>query len=120
MVNLAIIVGNLGKDPELKYLESGQAVCNFSVATSEKWKDKDGNGQQRTEWHRINVWGKQAEACGKYLKKGSKVYLEGKIKTREWEKDGQKHYATEIHALDVKFLSEKAVADDGGGVPNDL
>jgi single-strand DNA-binding protein len=96
-VNKVILIGNLGKDPEVRYTAGGDAVANFSVATSEAWKDKNsGEMQERTEWHRIVVWGKIGEACGKYLHKGSKVYVEGQLRTRSWDQDGQKRYATEV------------------------
>ncbi len=105
-VNRATIVGRLGNDPEVKTTPSGQQVANFSVATSESWKGGDGGRQERTEWHRIVVWGKLAELCGKYLTKGRQVYLEGRIQTRSWEdKQGQKRYTTEIVAREVQFLS---------------
>ena len=114
-VNKAIILGNLGKDPEVKFTTSGQAVCNFSVATNEKWTDKKtGQAQERTEWHRCVVWGKSAENCGQYLKKGSSVFIEGRIQTREYEKDGQKRYTTEIVADRVTFLGGK-----GSGAQNE-
>jgi single-strand DNA-binding protein len=115
-VNKVILVGNLGKDPELKYINSGQAVANFSLATNEKWKDKDGNNQEKTEWHNIVVWKKQAENCAQFLKKGRSVYIEGKIQTREWEKDGEKKYMTEIVAHHVQFLGGKDDADDGAPI----
>jgi single-strand DNA-binding protein len=110
-VNKAIIVGNLGKDPELNSA-GGQAVANFSVATSEKYTDKTGENREKTEWHRIVVWGKLAEVCSKYLRKGSPVYIEGKIQTRSWEKEGVKQYTTEIVALSVQFLSNKGSSND--------
>ena len=111
-VNKAILIGNLGKDPELRFTPGGQAVANFSVATNEKWTDKAGVKQEKTEWHRIVAWGKTAELCGEYLKKGREVYIEGKIQTREWNnKDGVKQYTTEIVAQNVTFLSGKS---DGG------
>jgi len=120
MVNKVILVGNLGRDPELKHLPSGQAICQFSIATSESYTDKGGQKQEKTEWHRIVVWEKLAEVCGKYLGKGSKVYVEGKLQTREYEKDGQKHYQTEIVAREVKFLSEKkAGAPAAAAAPDD-
>ena len=104
-VNKAIIVGHLGQDPELKHTAGGASVVNFSVATSENWTDKQGQKQEKTEWHRIVVWGKQAEICERYLSKGRQVYLEGRIQTRSWEDDkGQKRYMTEINANVVKFL----------------
>lgn len=101
-LNKAIIIGHLGKDPELRPVGEGN-VCNFSVATSEKYKDKE-----TTEWHRVVVWGKLADVCGKHLAKGSQVCVEGKIQTRTWEKDGVKQYSTEIVASDVRFLSKSA------------
>ena len=108
MVNKVIILGRLGVDPEVKYTDNGSVVCNFSLATSEKWTDKDGQKKESTEWHRVVVWGKQGENCMEFLKKGSQVYLEGKIKTREWEnKEGNKVYTTEIIANNVRFLSPK-------------
>jgi single-strand DNA-binding protein len=108
-VNKAIIVGNLGKDPEIRYTASGQPVANFSVATSERWNDKtSGQAQEKTEWHRIVVWGKQAESCNTYLKKGRPVYVEGRLQTREWtNKEGQKQYITEVVADRVVFLGTK-------------
>ncbi len=108
-VNKAILVGNLGHDPELRYTQGGTAVVNFSVATNEKWKDKDGNDQERTEWHRIVVWGRSAENCAQCLQKGSSVYIEGQLQTREWEdKDGNKRTTTEINARSVQFLSPRS------------
>lgn len=104
-VNKAIIIGNLGRNPEVRFTQSGQPVCNFTVATNERWTDKSGQLQERTEWHRIVVWGKQAEHCGQYLTKGRSVYVEGRIQTREWQdKDGKKNYTTEIVATNVTFL----------------
>lgn len=103
-VNKVIIVGRLGVDPELKTLSSGQNVCRLSVATSENWTGKDGQKQERTEWHRVVVWGRQAENCGKHLSKGRQVYIEGRLQTRQWEDQGQKKYSTEIVANTVQFL----------------
>lgn len=105
-VNKAIIVGNLGRDPEIRYTPSGVPVASFSVATSDEWKDKDtGAKQERTEWHRIVAWRGLAEVCGKYLRKGSQVYIEGKIQTRTWEdKDGVQRYTTEIMAQNMQML----------------
>ena len=115
-VNKVIIVGNLGADPELRYTQGGQAVANFRVATNEKWTNKEGEGQERTEWHRIVVWGRQAENCEKYLSKGRQVYVEGRLQTREWEdRDGNKRYTTEIVAQNVQFLSGGAGPGGGGG-----
>ncbi|HLB59378.1 MAG TPA: single-stranded DNA-binding protein [Bdellovibrionota bacterium] len=104
-VNKVIVVGNLGTDPEVRFTPSGAAVANFSVATSENWKDKSGQKQERTEWHRIVVWGKLAELCGEYLSKGRQVYVEGRLQTRNWEdKEGSKRYTTEVIAQTVQFL----------------
>ncbi len=113
-VNKAILVGNLGRDPELRYTQGGQAVANFSLATSESFNDKSGQRQERTEWHRIVVWGKVAENCAQYLAKGRTVYVEGRIQTREWEnKEGQKQRTTEIVAQTVQFLG--GPRGEGGG-----
>lgn len=111
-VNKVILVGNLGKDPETKYLPSGDAVTNFSLATTESWKDKStGDKQERTEWHRISAFGKLAEICGEYLKKGSAVYIEGSIHTRKWQdKEGQDRYSTEIKADRMQMLGGKRQA----------
>lgn len=108
-VNKAIIVGTLGKDPELKYMANGNAIANLSVATSEKWKDKNsGQQQEKTEWHRVSMFGAVAEIAGKYLTKGSQVYLEGKIQTRKWQdKDGQDRYSTEVIASEMQMLGGK-------------
>ena len=120
-VNKAIIVGNLGRDPEVRYLPSGQSVANFSVATSESFNDKSGNRQERTDWHNIVVYGKQAELCGQYLKKGRQVYVEGRISYREYEaKDGSgKRKVTDIVAMRVQFLGGRGgdgdFAGSGGG-----
>lgn len=104
-VNKVILVGRLGADPELKTLGSGQAVANFNLATSESWVDKEGQKQEKTEWHRIVVWGKLAEICRQHLSKGRQVYVEGRLQTRSWEdQQGQKRYTTEITANTVQFL----------------
>ena len=104
-VNKVILVGNLGADPDMRYTPSGQGVCELRVATSESWNDKNGQRQERTEWHRIVVWGKRAEVCSKYLAKGRQVFVEGRIQTRTYDdKDGNKRYITEIIANDVQFL----------------
>lgn len=104
-LNKVILIGNLGADPEKKYTGTGQAVCNFRIATSARWTDKQGNKQERTEWHRIVVYGPQAENCEKYLSKGRPVCVEGEIRTRSWDdKDGVKKYMTEIIAQRVQFL----------------
>ena len=104
-VNKVILVGNLGGDPEIRFLPSGQPVANFNIATTERWTGKDGSPGERTEWHRIVVFGKQAENCKEYLRKGRQVYVEGGLRTREWEdKQGQKRKTTEIVAQRVQFL----------------
>src|SRR4029079_7087635 len=101
-VNKVILVGNLGKDPEVRYTPGGQAVANFTIATNENWTDKQGQKQERTEWHKIVVWGKAAELCGEYLSKGRQVYIEGRLQTREWtNKEGAKQYTTEVVANPV-------------------
>ncbi|AYF43532.1 MULTISPECIES: single-stranded DNA-binding protein [Halobacteriovorax] len=116
-VNKVILVGRLGQDPELKYTPSGMAVCNFSLATGESWTDKNGQKQERTEWHRVVVWGKLAELCGQYLAKGRQAYLEGQLQTRSWEdKDGNKRYTTEINARTVQFLGGNASAGQGASM----
>lgn len=108
-VNKVILIGNLGKDPELRYTPGGQAVTNFSIATAERWKDKDGQNQQRTEWHNIVAWGRQAEIANEYLKKGSPVYIEGRLQTRSWEdKDGNKRSVTEIVTQRLQLLGRRA------------
>ena len=113
-VNRVILVGNLGRDPELRYIASGQAVANFTLATNDRWRDKEGNNQERTEWHRIVVWGKIAENCAQYLQKGRSVYIEGRLQTREWEdKDGNKRQTTETIAQTVQFLGGRG--GSGGG-----
>jgi single-strand DNA-binding protein len=103
-INKVIIVGRLGQDPEMKAVGQGSTVTRLNVATSESWVDKNGQKQERTEWHRVTVWGKLAELCGKYLAKGRQVYVEGKLQTRSWEDNGQKKYATDIVASTVQFL----------------
>jgi single-strand DNA-binding protein len=119
-VNKAIIIGRLGGDPDIKYTPSGDAVANFSIATSEEWKDKDtGEKKERTEWHRIVAWRRLGEICGEYLSKGSQVYIEGRIQTRSWEQDGNKKYMTEIVATNVQFLDSKKAKSDGPPLPDD-
>lgn len=105
-VNKAIILGNLGKDPEVRYSASGDAMCNLTIATSEQWKDKaTGEKKELTEWHKVSFFGKLAEICGQYLKKGSQVYVEGSIRTRKWtDKEGQERYTTEIRGDEMKML----------------
>jgi single-strand DNA-binding protein len=115
-VNKVILIGNLGKDPEVRFTPGGQAVANFSIATSDSWTDKSGHKQERTEWHRIVVWGKLAELCGEYLKKGRQCYIEGRLQTREWnDKEGRKNYTTEVVASSVTFLGGRDGAGAGGG-----
>ena len=112
MINKAILVGNLGRDPEVRYTPSGTAVANFTVATSERWKDKaSGEMKEQTEWHRIVAWGRLGESCGEYLSKGRQVYIEGRIQTRSWEKDGVTRYTTEIVAQEMKMLGSKDSGD---------
>ncbi len=104
-VNKVILIGRLGQDPDLRYTPSGQAVATLSLATNEMWRDRDGNSQERTEWHRLVLWGKQAENAGEYLKKGSRIYIEGRLQTRNWEdKDGNKRYTTEVVVQHMQFL----------------
>ena len=103
-VNKAIILGHLGRDPELKYLQSGQPVCNLNIATSRKYTNKQNEQVEETEWHRVTVWGKQAERCNNHLAKGRQVYVEGRLETRSYDKDGQKHYTTSIVADTVQFI----------------
>jgi single-strand DNA-binding protein len=135
-VNKVILIGNLGKDPEVRFTPSGAAVSNFNIATNESWTDKSGQKQERTEWHRIVVWGKLAELCGEYLKKGRQCYVEGRLQTREWtDKEGKKNYTTEVVAQTVQFLGGGAGggagraegggggagrSDFGGGPPDDM
>lgn len=112
-LNKAMIIGRLGKDPEIRYTTSGMAIANFSVATSEEWKDKESNEKkERTEWHRIVAFAKLGEICGEYLSKGKQVYVEGRIQTRSWDdKEGNRKYTTEIVASDVQFLERKDSGD---------
>jgi single-strand DNA-binding protein len=140
-VNKVIVIGNLGKDPELRYTPGGQAVCDLSVATTDQWTDKGGERKEQTEWHRVVVWGKQAENCSQYLTKGRQVYVEGRLRTRQWDdKDGNKRYTTEIVAQTVQFLGggrgegggarerapagerpqRRESAGEGGGPPDDF
>ncbi len=115
-INKVLIIGRLGQDPELKTVGSGQQVARFSIATSENWTDRDGKKQERTEWHRIVVWGKLADLCGKYLAKGRQVYVEGRLQTRSWEDNqGQKKFTTEVVANTVQFLGSTNSAQASGG-----
>ena len=114
-VNKAILIGNLGADPEIKSLPSGGKVANFNIATSEQWTNKEGNKEERTEWHRIVAFGKLAEICGEYLSKGRKVYIEGRVQTRSWEdRDGNKRYTTEIVAGQMSMLGGRESTDTSG------
>ncbi|HXZ97467.1 MAG TPA: single-stranded DNA-binding protein [Burkholderiales bacterium] len=113
-VNKVIIIGNLGRDPDVRYMPDGGAVANISVATTDTWKDKSGEKQERTEWHRVAFFGKLAEIAGEYLKKGSQVYVEGSLRTRKWQdKEGQERYTTEIVADRMQMLGSRA----GGSEP---
>ena len=114
-VNKAILVGRLGKDPEVRYTSTSQPVCRFSVATDESWTDKGGTNQERTEWHNIVVWGRLGEICAEYLNKGSQAYIEGKVQTREWTgKDGKSNRSTEIVAREVVFMGAKPAGKKRG------
>lgn len=109
-VNKVILIGNLGSDPEVRTLGNGQTVCNVNVATSESWNDKDGQKQERTEWHRVVLWGQPANFLGQFGRKGSKVYVEGRLETRSWEdQQGQKRYTTEVIAIKCELLSKETV-----------
>ena len=136
-VNKVILVGNLGANPELRFTQGQQAVANLRIATTEKWTDKNGQKQEATEWHRVVVWGKQAEIVGQYLTKGRQVYIEGRIRTRQWQdQQGQKRYTTEIVAQNVQMLGgrgerpqdeqaqtvppDDAMRDDFGGGDDDI
>ncbi|MEQ9091821.1 MAG: single-stranded DNA-binding protein [Balneola sp.] len=114
-LNKATIIGRLGQDPEVRYTQSNTAVATLSVATSEKYKDSNGERVEKTEWHRVVAWGRLAEICQQYLKKGSLVYIEGPIQTRSWEKEGVKQYTTEIKALSMQMLDSKG--NSQGGAP---
>ena len=116
-VNKAILVGRLGRDPEVRYTGSGQAVANLSLATAERFKDKQGEYQERTEWHRITAWGRLAEIVQQYTHKGSMIYVEGRIETRKYEKDGVERYSTEIVAQSIQLLGSKG--DNGSGQESD-
>ncbi len=112
-VNKVILIGNLGRDPETRYMSSGDAVTNISLATTEAWKDKNGEKQEKTEWHRVTFYRKLAEIAGEYLKKGRSVYVEGKLETRKWtDKNGMERYTTEIIATDMKMLGNRSGSDN--------
>ncbi|HPS93458.1 MAG: single-stranded DNA-binding protein [Syntrophaceae bacterium] len=119
-INKVILIGRLGKDPEMRFTPSGKAVTNFTLATNENWTDQGGERQERTEWHRIVTWGKLAENCAKLLSKGKQVYIEGRLQTRQWDdRDGNKRYTTEIVANIMQILSpveggqDRSLSDDG-------
>lgn len=119
-VNKVILVGNLGKDPEVRFTPSGRAVAKFPLATTDSWTDQENSRQERTEWHNVVVWGKQAESCGQYLAKGRQVYVEGAIRSRSYDdKEGNKRYITEVVAQRIQFLGSsgggRGVAAEGGG-----
>lgn len=128
MVNKVILIGNLGKDPEVRYTSGGQAVCAMRIATSRSWNDKQsGQRKEETEWHDIEIWGKQAEACGEHLQKGRSVFVEGRLKTDSWEdkQSGEKKYRVKVVAENVRFLGggkgggERREGGAGGGAPPD-
>lgn len=113
-LNKVTLIGNLGVDPEFRTLENGNTVTNLSIATHESWTDSNGEKQERTEWHRVAAWGKLAEICNEYLRKGSKVYVEGRLQTRKWEKDGVERYSTEIALRDILFLDSRNSGSSNG------
>ena len=116
-VNKVILIGNLGRDPETRYTTGGDAICNLNIATSEQWKDKSGEKQERTEWHRVVLFGRQAEIAGEYLKKGRSVYIEGRLQTRKYtDKDGVEKYSTEIVGDRMQLLGSREGAGGGGDV----
>jgi len=121
-VNKVLLIGRLGNDPEVRYTSNGGAVANFNLATNESWTDKAGQKQERTEWHRVVIWGKLGELCGQYLSKGRQAFVEGRLQTREWnDKEGHKRYTTEIVAQNVQFLgapSEKSGGQPDAGMPS--
>ncbi|MBI3526894.1 MAG: single-stranded DNA-binding protein [Betaproteobacteria bacterium] len=119
-VNKVILIGNLGKDPEVRYLPSGDAVANISIATTETWKDKGGEKQEKTEWHRVSMFSKLAEIAGEYLKKGSQVYIEGRLETRKWtDKEGHERYTTEIRADRMQMLGSRSGGSERMAPPDD-
>ena len=119
MLNKAMLIGNLGQDPETRYTQDGTCVCNIRLATTERFKDRNGQQQERTEWHRVVLWGKLGEIANQYLKKGSRVFIEGRIETRKWQdKEGQDRYTTEIRASEMKMLGGGNRGDDVGGEPS--
>jgi single-strand DNA-binding protein len=119
-VNKVILIGNLGADPEVRYMPSGDAVANLRIATTENWKDKNGEKQEKTEWHRVSFFGRQAEICGEYLKKGSAIYVEGSLQTRKWQnKEGQDQYTTEIRGDRMQMLGGRGGSNSFEVVDND-
>lgn len=113
-LNKVTLIGHLGKDPEMKYAQSGQAVTNFSLATTDSWQDKEGKKQERTEWHKIVVFGKLGEICNQWLSKGKQIYVEGRLQTREWQdKDGNKRYTTEIVVNEMLMLGSRSEGSTG-------
>ena len=115
-VNRVTLIGNLGKDPEMRFMPNGDAVCNFSIATTENWKDKNGQKQEKTEWHNIVIYRKLAEIAGEYLKKGQPVYIEGRLQTRKWQdKDNNDRYTTEVIADQMQMLGNKTASEHGAG-----
>ncbi len=119
-INKVILIGNLGKDPEVRYLPSGDAVANISIATTETWKDKAGEKQEKTEWHRVSMFSKLAEIAGEYLKKGSQVYIEGRLETRKWtDKEGQERFTTEIKADRMQMLGSRSGGSERMSAPDD-
>lgn len=115
-VNKVILIGNLGQDPEIRYMQNGKAVANMSIATSESWNDQQGQKQEKTEWHRITAYDKLAEIIGEYVKKGSKIYVEGKLQTRKWQdQQGQDKYTTEVIINQMQMLDGKKDGGNGGG-----
>ena len=119
-VNKVILVGNLGRDPEMRFMPNGEAVCNFSIATTDSWKDKSGQKQERTEWHRVVIYGRLAEIASEYLKKGAKVYIEGKLRTSKWQDKatGVDKYSTDIVASEMQMLDGKGGSSNGGSSYN--
>ncbi len=119
-INKVILIGNLGRDPEVRYMPSGDAVANITIATTETWKDKAGEKQEQTEWHRVAMFGKTAEIAGEYLKKGSQVYIEGKLQTRKWtDKEGQERYTTEIRADRMQMLGSRSGGSERMAPPDE-
>ncbi len=114
-LNKVMLFGNLGANPELRYTKGGQAVLNIRLATNERYKDQSGEWKERTEWHRVIVWGKRADALSKILSKGSSIFVEGSLRTSSWEKDGTKHYKTEVNAFNILLGGGSDFGDEGGG-----